>query len=178
MPTLSMVALDDLSLLRCPYCGRAISADTAWAEEARERWGWIGAVAKVEGAPTGVLLVAPGTEPSGSSTAMLMCLWVHPDAAGMGTGRQLVQTVAAGLLPRHTRFMVAHGGRQQISCAAPPRDFLRSVGFHRVGNDRLWRLDLDQTVVERPSLREVLGRLVGTIRPAAPPAPAGRGTLR
>ena len=183
MPTLSMVSPDDLALLPCPYCGRVIPPDTAWALAARERWGWTGALASLEGDPIGLLLVAPGVDPSGTeqagpSTAMVMCAWVRPGSTQMGNGRRLVQTVAAGLLPRQTRYIVARGSRQHLSCAALPRDFLRSVGFSRSGGDRLWRLDLDQTVAERQTLRGVFERLVGSIRPVAPPAPAGRGTLR
>lgn len=173
MPALSMVSLDDLSRLACPYCGRLVDADTEWAVAARDRWGWCGAEFVRDGVTVGALLLTPVVD-AGSPAAMIMCAWVRPEAIRTGVGRQLVQGVSAGLVPRHVRTIVARGSRQHVSCAWPPRDFLRSVGFARGRDDRLWHLDLDQTVVERPTLREVLERLVGAIRPVAPPEPAGR----
>ena len=174
MSSVSMVALEDLPRLICPYCGRSIPPDTPWVSAARERWGWAGVAATVDGVPVGTMLVAPNDDALGSTAAMVMCAWVRPGATRMGVGRHLVQSLGAGLLPRQTRFIAARGSRTHISCAALPREFLRSTGFARGRDDRLWRLDLDQTVVERPSLREVVERLVGVIRPVAPPEPAGR----
>ncbi len=176
MSTMTMVLPDDLALLTCPYCGRTVSPDTPWAVAARERWGWIGVSALADGVPVGTILVAPSDEATGPSAAMVMVAWVRPGEVRSGLGRHLVQSLSAGLLPRQTRFIAARGSRRHLSCAALPRDFLRSVGFSRASDERLWRLDLDQTAVERPSLREVLERLVGVIRPVAPPEPAGRAS--
>jgi ribosomal protein S18 acetylase RimI-like enzyme len=167
----TFVLRDQLPGLACPWCGRRLEADLGWAVAAQERWGWIGVSVQRHGAVVGVLLVSPA---EGTRTALLMCLWVAPGELRVGHGRRLVQAAAAGLLARDVRTLVARGSRHHPGCVAPPRDFLRAVGFTRNRDDRLWRLDLDQTVVDRPSLLETFSRFVQALRPISPPEPAGR----
>ena len=61
-----------------------------------------------------------------------------------------------------------------MRCDAPPRDFLRAIGFVRGRDDRLWRLELDRAVAgERNGVRNVFERFLESLRPVAPPEPAG-----
>lgn len=170
MPRLSMVTLAELSALQCPYCGRRVEPDEPGAVTAATIWGWCGVKLMLDAQPAGALLLAPTEDPG---EAMLTSLWVAPGRIGSGYGRQLVQTAAAGLLEQKARRIVARGSRSQARCVAPPRDFLDDVGFVRSREDRLWRLDLERGVVDRPSLRVVFGRFLESLRPVSPPEPAG-----
>lgn len=170
MARLSMVTLAELPSLPCPYCGQTVTPDTPWAVAAATRWGWCGVKLTVDDEVAGVLLIGP-LEDTGE--AMLMGVWVRPDSVRSGYGRQLSQAAAAGLVNRKVRVILARGSRRNERCSVPPRDFLRAIGFTRGLDDRLWRLDLDRAVVERPSVRGVLGRVIASLRPVAPPEPAG-----
>lgn len=170
MSRLSMVTLAELSGLACPYCGRAVAADTPWAVAAATRWGWCGAKLTVDEQVAGLLLLAPGDE---IGQAMLMCVWVRPSSVRSGYGRQLVQAASAGLLSRKVRVIVAQGSRHSVRCQAPARDFLKAIGFTRGLDDRLWRLDLDRTVSEKSGVLGMVGRLFESLRPVTPPEPAG-----
>jgi len=165
-----MVTLAELPGLACPYCGRTVTPDTPWAVSAATLWGWCGVKLSVADQVAGVLLLGPV---DGPSQAMLTCLWVRPDLVGSGYGRQLVQGAAAGLVNHKARVIVARASRTHVRCEAPPREFLRAVGFSRGRDDRLWRLDLDRAVVgERNGVRSVFERFLESLRPA-PPEPAG-----
>jgi ribosomal protein S18 acetylase RimI-like enzyme len=171
MPRLSMVTLTELSGLACPYCGRTVGPDTPWAPQAATVWGWCGVKLTTADEVAGLLLLAPLED---ATQAMLTCAWVRPGLTGAGYGRQLVQAAAAGLVNQKGRVIVARGSRQHVRCEAPPRDFLRAVGFTRGLDDRLWRLDLDRAVVgERTGVRSVFERLLSSLRPVTPPEPAG-----
>lgn len=172
MSAVTWIGLADLAGLPCPYCGRELAPDTPWAVTAQQLWGRIGVAFKVEGRVAGLLLVAPADDPR---EAVLQCLWVAPAHTRAGVGRRLVQAAAAGLMSRDVHAILARGSRVRRHCATPPSDFLRAVGFTRALDERLWRLDLDATVVERPRLRAVIERLVEFIRPVGP-APAGRAS--
>lgn len=166
-----MVTLAELPGLACPYCGRTVTPDTPWAASAATLWGWCGVKLVEDGQTAGLLLLAPMDDPG---NAMLACAWVRPESVGSGYGRQLVQAASAGLVNRKVRTVLAHGSRQHLRCTAPPRDFLRSVGFTRGMDDRLWRLDLDRAVVgERTGVRGVFERFMESLRPVSPPEPAG-----
>jgi GNAT superfamily N-acetyltransferase len=157
---------------RCPYCGHEVDPATDWVVDAQQAWGRVGVAISEGDDTTGLLLLAPVER----QAAMVMCLWVAPDHVQRGYGRRLVQAGAAGLLARDVRSMAARGSRTKRHCATPPADFLRAVGFVRGLDDPLYRLDLDQTVVERPTtLFELLERWVGSIRPIGP-EPVGRVT--
>lgn len=198
MVAATWISRSDLPGLACPYCGRQVDPRTEWTVAAQQAWGRVG-VAVSEGHTTlGLLLLAPiETE----RAAMVMTLWVAPEHVRQGHGRRLVQATASGMLARDVHSVLARGSRTKQSCTVPPGDFLKAVGFTRgldeqsvnslrsspaSGLDglahgdparlrRLYRLDLDQTVTERPGLFEVLGRWVGSIRPVRP-QPAGRVT--
>jgi hypothetical protein len=170
MARLSMVTLAELPGLACPYCGRVVGQDTAWAVAAVARWGWCGVKLTTDEQVAGLLLLAPLEE---TGHAMLMSVWVRPDVVRSGYARQLVQAASAGLLSRKVRVIVARGSRHTVSCAAPPREFLRAIGFTRGLDDRLWRLDLDRTVSEKSGVRGMVGRLIESLRPVTPPEPAG-----
>ena len=163
------MTLADLPGLPCPYCGRVTGADAPWARSAVALWGWCGVKLAVAGETAGVLLVGPMEDPA---QAMLMSTWVIPARVNTGLGRQLLQRTAAGLVENRVRTVFAQGSRTNLRCSAPPRDYLRAVGFTRGLDERLWHLDLDRVVTERGGMREVFERLMGSLRPA-PPEPAG-----
>ncbi len=169
-----MVTLAELPELPCPYCGRVLGTDTPWAASAATLWGWCGARLVVGDEVAGLLLVGPMED---ATQAMVMSAWVSPDHVGVGHGRQLVQRVAAGLVEQRVRAVFAQGSNTHVRCSAPPRDFLRAVGFTRGLDERLWRLELDRTVADRRGVRSALERFMDSLRPVAPPEPAG-GAVR
>ncbi|MDR1767533.1 MAG: GNAT family N-acetyltransferase [Propionibacteriaceae bacterium] len=152
--------------LACPYCGRRIDADTAWAARARDRWGWCGVTASSGGVVEGALLLTPTT----SGNALLKALWVDAEHTGRGVGKHLVQTAAAGLLKRDVRYLCAQPATAAPSCECPPPGFLRRVGFEPMGRGPLHRLDLGGTVVEPNHIRATLERLLAGLRPLSPEA--------
>ncbi|MBK9696644.1 MAG: GNAT family N-acetyltransferase [Propionibacteriaceae bacterium] len=156
----------------CPYCAALVDPEDAGIVAAQQSWGWVGVAATADGRLAGRLLVVPAED----RTALVRSLWVAPALVRSGVGTRLVQGVAAGLLRRDLRAVVAVASRRHPTCQAPPRDFLRAVGFSRGLDEKLWRLDLDLTVVERPRLLTAFERFVEAIRPVAPPEPAGRAT--
>jgi len=170
MSRLSVVTLAELPGLACPYCGRVVAQDTPWAVAAATRWGWCGVKLTVEEQVVGQLLLSPMAE---TGHAMLMGLWVRPESVRSGYGKQLVQGASASLLSRKVRVVVARGSRRNVVCQTPSRDFLKATGFTRGLDDRLWRLDLDRTVAEKPGVMDVVGRLFDSFRPVTPPEPAG-----
>ena len=170
MARLSVVTLAELPGLACPHCGRVVAPDTPWAVAAAARWGWCGVKLTTNDQVAGLLLLSPVEE---AGQAMLMCIWVRPEVMRAGYGKQLVQAASASLLGRKVRVIVARGSRLNASCATPPRDFLRAIGFTRGLDDRLWRLDLDRTVADKSIVRGMVGRLIESLRPVAPPEPAG-----
>lgn len=172
MARLSLVTLAELPTLACPYCGRVVAADTPWAVAAATRWGWCGVKLTTDDQVAGLLLLAPLEE---TGHAMLMSAWVRPESVRSGYGRQLVQAASASLLSRKVRVIVARGSRRSLRCSAPPRDFLKAIGFTRGLDDRLWRLDLDRTVADRATVRGMFDRIIDSLRPVSPPEPAGGG---
>ncbi len=174
MATATWIRRSELPGLACPYCGHEVDALTPWAVHGQQAWGRIGVAVSEGDATVGLLLLAPVEQPR---AAMVMTLWVAPDYVRQGLGRRLVQASAAGMLARDVHVILGRGSRVRKHCATPPVDFLRAVGFVRGLDDsqrqRLYRLDLDQAVTERPSLFDVLGRWVGSIGPIRP-EPAGR----
>lgn len=192
MATATWIGRTDLRGLACPYCGHRVHPDTDWVVAAQQSWGRVGVALSERNRTIGLLLLAPLES---ERAALLTTLWVAPSEVHRGHGRRLVQAGAAGLLARDVHAILARGARVKKECARPPVDFLKAVGFARGLDDqlhpasfttsegaggldgsalsRLYRLDLDQTVADRPSLFEVLGRWVGSIRPIGP-EPAGR----
>lgn len=166
-----MVTLAELPGLPCPYCGQTIAVDTGWAASAATVWGWCGVKLTLEGQVAGLLLLAPDDEPG---RAVLARVWVRPEVAGAGYGRQLLQGAAAGLVKQKAHEIIARGSREHVRCEVPPRDWLRAVGFARSIDDRLWHLDLDRAVVgERNGVLGAVERFLQSLRPVTPPNPAG-----
>ncbi|MGC3995073.1 MAG: hypothetical protein QM779_13320 [Propionicimonas sp.] len=163
------MTLAELPGLSCPYCGRTVGADTPWAIQAATLWGWCGVKLTEGDRVDGLLLLSPTEEPG---QARLACLWVGPGSTGVGHGRHLVQAAAAGLAQQKGRAILARGSRQTVRCDAPPRDFLRAVGFTRSLDERLWHLDLDRTVADHNGVRGAFERFLQSLRPV-PPNPAG-----
>jgi len=170
MSSLSWISRGELSSISCPYCGRTTSPDDERMVAAETAWGFVGAGLRLHGERTGLLLLTPVPD---TRDALITCLWVAPGHTHRGRGRRLVQATAAGLLSQNVEAVVARGARVKKDCGTPPADFLKAVGFTRALDERLWRLELDATVTERPGLRSLLGRLMTTLRPIGP-EPAGR----
>jgi hypothetical protein len=165
MAELSFINTPDL---RCPYCGHQIRPDTDWVIAARQAWGWCGVQARCGEEVVGVLLLTPA---EAAGHALVKSLWVATPQRG--TGRRLVQSACAGLLNRQVRAIVSPAATTQVTCQLPPRAFLRHAGFIRPLDEPLYRLDLDSTVSEKSSARNVVKRLMASLRPASP-EPAGR----
>ncbi|MEA5054586.1 MAG: hypothetical protein VB093_14200 [Propionicimonas sp.] len=197
MTSATWITRGDLAGLACPYCGRTVRPDADWAVAAQHAWGRVGVALSSGSRTSGLMLLAPSPQ---EQAAMVMCLWVAPGSVRRGYGRRLVQAGAAGMLARDVHAIVARGSRVKKHCSTPPTEFLKAVGFtkpldgqlgsalrpsptlNRPGHasdvddtrlNRLWRLDLDATIVERPGLFEMLQQWVGSIRPIGPAA-AGR----
>lgn len=167
----SMVNLHELARLACPYCGRVVQPETAWAVSAANTWGWCGVRAGGLQDVAGLVLVAPM---EARAQAMISCLWVDSAHVGVGLGRDLIRAVGADLLEFGVRTLFAYPGGRWPTCAAPPPGFLAAAGFVRGGDQGLWRLDLDRAVpTSKSSIRSALDRALGWLRPTARPQPAG-----
>lgn len=167
MPKTSPLTATELTALSCPYCGRQLRDGTEWISAAQQRWGRCGVKLTQDRETIAILAMAPCEQ---DDEAMLKAMWVRPEWAGHGYGRDLVQSAAAELLRRRLNVLLAAGGRANLSCATPPVDFLRETGFHRRVDERLWRLELRQAVLERSGLG-ILARLLRGL--GTGPEPAG-----
>jgi GNAT superfamily N-acetyltransferase len=170
MARISPLLAAELTELPCPYCGRKVPAGLEWVTAAQTRWGRCGVKLTHDGEVVGVLAMTPSEQ---RGQALVKVLWVRPELAGHGYGRQLVQAVAAEMVRLRLDALLAVGGRGRYSCASPPVRFLESVGFRQMPDSRLWRLDLGQAVLERSGLG-IVGRLIRGL--GAGPQPAG-GTV-
>jgi GNAT superfamily N-acetyltransferase len=170
MARISLLQATELAELACPYCGRTVSGQLEWAEAAHRRWGRCGVKLVHDGEVVGVLALGPA-ERRGEATVKV--LWVRPEVAGRGYGRQLVQAATAEMVRLKLDALVAVGGLGRYRCACPPVPFLERVGFRRVPDSPLWRLELHQAVLERSGLGAI-GRFLRGF--GAGPQPAG-GTV-
>ncbi|MEE9964799.1 MAG: GNAT family N-acetyltransferase [Propionicimonas sp.] len=164
----------ELVELSCPYCGRHLPAGTDWLDRAQSQWGRCGVRAVRGDHIEAVLAMTPGRK---SGEALVKMLWVGPEAAGRGLGRQLVQAAAAEALRLGLSTVVAVGGHGSLTCATPPEGFLRGCGFRQTAGDSLWRLDLNQTVLERAGWGR-LARMLGTLGHAGPQPAGGTASRR
>ena len=168
-----------------------------WVSRVLLEWGSCGRVAYLDGDPAGYVLYAPAsylpgsnvfaTAPVSEDAVLLATAVVHPEYAGAGLGRVLMQSVAKDLVRRgDVRAIEAFGstgtrGPAGDSASAYggcllPVDYLLGVGFktHRAHprHPRL-RLDLRSTVTWRDEVEIALEKLLGAVRPAHPrPEPA------
>jgi hypothetical protein len=159
MAELSFIIAPDLC---CPYCGRQVLPDTDWVVAARQAWGWCGVQARCGEEVVGSLLLTPAES---DGDALVKSLWVASPRHGIG--KRLVQSACAGLLNRQVRAIVSPAATAKTSCQLPPKAFLRHAGFTRTLEDPLYRLDLDSTVSEKSSARNVVERLMASLRPVS-----------
>jgi GNAT superfamily N-acetyltransferase len=167
MARISPLVSAELVDLPCPYCGRQLPSGTEWLEVAETKWGSCGVKLTQDDDVLAVLALAPAAQAGGS---MVKMIWVRREFAGRGYGRQLVQAAAAEMMRNKVEVILASGGRGRHVCATPPTGFLREVGFTHPDGERLWRLDLRKTVLERTS-RRFFERLLRGL--GANPEPAG-----
>lgn len=186
--------LDDLPL-RCRRCvfweldplahERAVEAgDTAfekesWISATLLEWGSCGRIVYVDAVPAGYVLFAPPahvprsvafpTSPVSADAVLLMTGHVHPDFAGGGLGRLLLQGVAKDLTRRGVRAIEAFGDERWVEPACVlPAEHLRSVGFKTVRPHHRFprlRLELKTAVSWREDVEVALERLLGSMSP-------------
>ena len=169
MTEVSLVGAAAVHALSCPYCHRPMPPDADAALDAQHRWGFAAAQAVEDGRVVGLLVLAPA-----ETGATVACGWVEPDFVRRGVGRQLVRAAAAGLVAQRVGSLAALSGHSS-GCAGFSRRWLAAVGFRPTTQPKLWRMDLNQTVlVPRRTLRETFEELVDAVRPVPPPEPVGR----
>jgi GNAT superfamily N-acetyltransferase len=191
------ITLDNLDDLpgRCRSCvfweldpvahDRAVEAgDTAfekesWVSATLLDWGSCGKIVYVDGVPAGFVMYAPPayvprsvafpTSPVSADAVLLMTGHVHPDFAGGGLGRMLLQGVAKDLTRRGVRAIEAFGDeRWERSACVLPAEHLRSVGFKTVRPHARFprlRLELKSAVSWREDVEVALERLLGSMSP-------------
>ena len=191
------VTLDNLDDLpgRCRSCvfweldpvghDRALEAgDTAfekesWVSATLLDWGSCGKIVYVDGVPAGFVMYAPPayvprsvafpTSPVSADAVLLMTGHVHPDFAGGGLGRMLLQGVAKDLTRRGVRAIEAFGDeRWERPACVLPAEHLRSVGFKTVRPHARFprlRLELKSAVSWREDVEVALERLLGSMSP-------------
>ena len=191
------ITLDNLDDLpgRCRACvfweldpvaqDRAVEAgDTAfekesWVSATLLDWGSCGKIAYVDGVPAGYVMYAPPahvprsvafpTSPVSADAVLLMTGHVHPDFAGGGLGRMLLQAVAKDLTRRGVRAIEAFGDeRWERPACVLPAEHLRSVGFKTVRPHSRFprlRLELKSAVSWREDVEVALERLLGSMSP-------------
>jgi GNAT superfamily N-acetyltransferase len=191
------ITLDNLDDLpgRCRSCvfweldpvaqDRAVEAgDTAfekesWVSATLLDWGSCGKVVYVDGVPAGFVMYAPPayvprsvafpTSPVSGDAVLLMTGHVHPDFAGGGLGRMLLQGVAKDLTRRGVRAIEAFGDeRWERPACVLPAEHLRSVGFKTVRPHPRYprlRLELKSAVSWREDVEVALERLLGSMSP-------------
>ena len=165
------ITLDNLDDLP----GRCLS----WVSATLLDWGSCGKVVYVDGVPAGFVMYAPPayvprsvafpTSPVSADAVLLMTGHVHPDFAGGGLGRLLLQGVAKDLTRRGVRAIEAFGdeGWEKPACVLPA-EHLRSVGFKTVRPHARYprlRLELTSAVSWREDVEVALERLLGSMSP-------------
>jgi len=188
--------LDAVRRQRAEDSGDAGCEKEEWISRTLLEWGSCGRVAYVDGEPAGYVLFAPAgyfpgadafpTTPVSEDAVLLATAMVHPEHAGTGLGRVLMQTVVKDLLKRGgiraleaigdtrgptKREWRAHGEEDYGQCVLPA-DYLLQVGFktHRA-HPRYprMRLELRSVVTWRDEVESALEKLFGAVRPARRP---------
>ncbi|QIG45221.1 GNAT family N-acetyltransferase [Nocardioides anomalus] len=163
----------------------------AWVSQVLRDWGSCGRVVLVDDRPVGYLIYAPdsylpgaggfATAPISPDAVLLTNVWVHPDHAGGGLGRMLVQGMARDLIKRGgfkavEAFGDTRGPGARRSCVVPA-DFLGSVGFKTQrahGATPRMRMELRAALSLKDEVEAALERLVGVVRPKAAHPAEGR----
>jgi len=166
--------------------GEEAAEKEAWVSHVLREWGSCGRVALVDERTVGYVIYAPPTflpgaaafptAPVSPDAVLLSTVWVHPDHAGGGLGRMLVQGMARDLVKRGgisavEAFGDSGAGPGRARTCVVPVDFLGSVGFktHRPhGTTPRMRMDLRTALTWRTEVEAALERLVGAVRPAKP----------
>src|SRR4051794_14875902 len=188
--------LDPVRRQRATDAGSACEEKEAWVSQVLLEWGSCGRVAYVDDDPAGYVLFAPAayfpgadafpTAPVSEDAVLLATAMVHPQYAGTGLGRVLMQTVVKDLVKRggiraleaigdtrgpDKREWRAHGAEGYGDCVLPA-DYLLQVGFktHRA-HPRYprMRLELRSVVTWRDEVESALEKLFGAVRPARRP---------
>ena len=194
--------LDAVRRQRAVDAGEAAGEKESWVSRVLLEWGSCGRVAYVDGDPAGYVLYAPSvylpgadafpTAPVSEDAVLLATAMVHPDYAGGGLGRVLMQTVVKDLVKRggiraleaigdarasgsSSSLLGGSAGRGEMGyggCVLPA-DYLLRVGFktHRP-HPRYprMRLELRSAVTWRDEVESALEKLLGAVRPVRRPA--------
>ena len=171
--------LDPVALDRAKEAGDTAFEKESWVSATLLDWGSCGKIVYVDGAPAGFVMYAPPgyvprsvafpTSPVSADAVLLMTGHVHPDFAGGGLARLLVQGVAKDLTRRGVRAIEAFGDERWESPACVlPAEYLRSVGFKTVRAHHRFprlRLELTTAVSWREDVEVALERLLGSMSP-------------
>ena len=171
--------LDPLAREKAEEAGDTAFEKESWVSATLLDWGSCGKIVYVDGVPAGHVLYAPPgyaprsvafpTSPVSADAVLLMTGHVHPDFAGAGLGRLLLQGVAKDLVQRGVRAIEAFGDEQwaEPRCVLPA-EHLRSVGFKTVRPHHRFprlRLELKTAVSWREDVELALEKLLGSITP-------------
>jgi len=183
--------LDPVNRARVGDEETAIGEKEAWVSRVLRDWGSCGRVALVADRPVGYAIYAPDTflpgagafptAPVSPDAVLLTNVWVHPQYAGGGLGRMLVQGMARDLIKRGgIRAVEAFGdtrGPGRRGTCVMPSDFLGSVGFKTQrthGATPRMRMELRAALSLKDEVEAALERLVGAVRPAKAHPAEGR----
>ncbi|MDQ3611878.1 MAG: GNAT family N-acetyltransferase [Actinomycetota bacterium] len=171
--------LDPVALDRAKEAGDTAFEKESWVSATLLDWGSCGKIVYVDSVPAGYLLYAPPgyvprsiafpTSPVSADAVLLMTGHVHPDFAGGGIGRMLLQGVAKDLVRRGVRAIEAFGDEkwEKPACVLPA-GYLRAVGFKTVRPHHRYprlRLELKSAVSWREDVEVALERLLGSMTP-------------
>ncbi len=171
---ISLITADQVAGMCCPHCGRPMPRDQVQTAAARDRWGFVGAAAWVDERLVGLFLVSSA---EGSAGASLAVGWVVADHQRQGVGKAVLRHLAAALLSRGVKTLMAASGSGR-GCAGFPAGWLVACGFRPINRPHRWRLDLNRAVLAKRSLREALVQLIPVVTPVPPPEPVGRTGVR
>lgn len=177
--------LDPVRRGRLATEAEAADEKDAWLSHVLREWGSCGRVAVVDDVPVGYVVYAPPafvpgadshpTAPVSADAVVMTAAYVHPDQAGGGLGRVLVQHMARDLVKRGgVRAVEAFADTAGRRTCLVPADFLAHVGFrtHRwhPTTPRM-RMDLRSALTWRDEVEAALEKLRGVVRPMPAPAP-------
>jgi len=169
--------LDPVARDRSVEAGDTCFEKESWVSATLLDWGSCGKLVYVDGVPAGFVMYAPPgyapraaafpTAPVSADAVLLMTGHVHPDFAGAGLGRMLIQGVAKDLARRGVRAIEAFGDEKwdKPACVLPAEQ-LRSVGFKTVRAHHRYprlRLELTSAVSWREDVEVALEQLLGSM---------------
>ena len=171
--------LDPLAMDRATDAGDLAFEKESWVSATLLDWGSCGKIVYVDGVPAGYVMYAPPgyvprsaafpTSPVSADAVLLMTGQVHPDFAGGGLGRILLQAAAKDLTNRGVRAIEAFGDEKwETPACVLPAAHLRSVGFKTVRAHHRFprlRLELKTAVAWREDVEVALEQLLGSLSP-------------